>query len=374
MGIRDSFIYIFFYMKKNIRRIVMTTASVSLSVMTIVIILIFSESFNNHLTTSVQNNSKFQFFLRDKKNGEVVSDMNDEIISDITLSELNFIGSEYIQKIEKEKGSMNVKLYIPKYTKESAVEFGEGKISERNVVHINKLFLEGENYTVSVNEEVVIDNKVFRVGAVFEDNSLNGRDILFSPLIYENIVKISNKMESNIINVTFNSLSVNKEEKEQIISRITQEINSKIKNSRYEYRYEDLHLGEFFLGLFQSVSMFILIICLIVLIISSIGVSNIMYISVLERKEEIIILKLLGMEKYDIQKIFLLECILIMSIATLLGIIGATVCAWLLLIAFGVAFHFLLSQALAVLILIIFLSLVIGSAASKKASNISERE
>jgi len=102
-------------------------------------------------------------------------------------------------------------------------------------------------------------------------------------------------------------------------------VSQKIKNMGYEIESAQETIKMINSG-FRTFNISLSIFGMIVLLASAIGISNTMYILVLQRKREIGILKAIGAKNKDILSIYLFEAVLIGILGALIGIFLAWIC------------------------------------------------
>jgi len=108
--------------------------------------------------------------------------------------------------------------------------------------------------------------------------------------------------------------------------KLVERVSNKIKKMGYEVYSpkEDIKMTNSF---FKVANVFLAGFGVIVLSVAALGISNTMYIMVLQRKREIGILKALGARNRDILLIYLLEAVLIGIMGAFLGMFLAWICA-----------------------------------------------
>jgi len=110
--------------------------------------------------------------------------------------------------------------------------------------------------------------------------------------------------------------------------RFVEKVSNKIKKMGYEVYSpkEDIKMTNSF---FRVANVFLAGFGVIVLSVAALGISNTMYIMVLQRKREIGILKALGARNRDILLIYLLEAVLIGIMGAFLGMFLGMFLAWI---------------------------------------------
>lgn len=115
-------------------------------------------------------------------------------------------------------------------------------------------------------------------------------------------------------------------------------------------------------GIFSTISLFLSLIASISLVVSAINIINIMYISILERANEIAVYRSLGMTKGMVVYLFLVESFLIVAVFSLLGYLFGLLVSWLILAILQIPLYVSLYS----LLLIVAVSIVLGIGAGIK--------
>ena len=214
---------------------------------------------------------------------------------DLTEYLINRINDSKIAKEQLETPDINI--------------FTGMEFSDEEKLDMNNLNMEQQQYFASMSKEELaefINNYSKTVGASYEDN-----------LLTLGIVELDNPSTINIYPKDFDS-------KEDIV-RIIDEYNEKMEEDGDEasvIEYTDLVgvLMSSVSSIVNVVSYVLIAFVAISLIVSSIMIGIITYISVLERTKEIGILRAIGASKKDISRVFNAETIIEGTIAGVLGI------------------------------------------------------
>jgi putative ABC transport system permease protein len=112
-----------------------------------------------------------------------------------------------------------------------------------------------------------------------------------------------------------------------------------------------------------SISIFLVLIGTISLVVAGINVINIMYISTLEKMNEVAIYRALGMRKRTVIRLFLLESLVLVVVFAILGyLFGMLVAAIILVVFLDIPMVFSLWHVF----LVLFLSMILGIGAGIK--------
>lgn len=370
MSIKDTLSYIYFNLLKNKKRIVLTCFSVILSLTTIILINIITTSMKNNILGNIEKNDIFQIFLLNKDTDEY--EINSEVpyISDAILDQLVHT-DERIEKVVREQAMGSISTFIPRDNKVLTLTFGfdhlENDKTEGNFIEISEDVLELVDVDLKIGDSLIIDNITYKISRIFIDDTLMKPQIIFNENNY--LRELNWKVVNNTLNIYLKPSQRTKSEKQAIIAQFIQKINETLSDNTYQYRYEGAIFATAFVTVFDSIANFLSIIGLIILLISSIGIANVMYISVLERKEEIVTLKLLGMNKKTVKFLFLLESVCIMLFSTLTSLFISSISAILILNIMNINFSFSTLQLFFLLLIVLILGLLVGNSAAKTASD-----
>ncbi|MEM5827937.1 MAG: ABC transporter permease [Candidatus Aenigmatarchaeota archaeon] len=173
---------------------------------------------------------------------------------------------------------------------------------------------------IKVGDKIEIANKTFKVVGIFNEAggllSSIDRAIFISFSDLEKITNISNQITTIVVKV---------KEGYDI-----EDVGNKIYNLLLKLRKEEegketfsVITPAFYRNIVSetvsTISFFMLAIAAVSIIVGSIGISNTMFTSVLERTKEIGILKAIGAKKSDILKLFLFESAIIGLIGSIIG-------------------------------------------------------
>jgi putative ABC transport system permease protein len=204
------------------------------------------------------------------------------------------------------------------YLNEVEILSGTNKLKENEVLimldsnnEINKEYLEQFNlienkYTIEelLNKYVIINNKKYQIVGIVK----NKKDTVFS----DNMGIIANITNCNPISITIYPKDY--QNKMDIINILKSETNIKFTD------YAD-SIVKISTTIMNGISTLLIIFSLISLIVSTIMISIITIISIMERKREIGIYKSMGTSNIYIKKMFILESIIIGLISSIISII-----------------------------------------------------
>ena len=155
---------------------------------------------------------------------------------------------------------------------------------------------------ISGNEKTEVKDQEFKIVGVIDDDS--------KPVAYINFSKL---LDLGAVN--YSQLKVEVKDKNQVAS-----LRSQIENIGYKTQY----VGDTVNQIGEVFNIFKIILAafgFVALLVASLGMFNTLTISLLERTREITLMKILGMRKKDINRLFLVEAILFGLVGGAAGII-----------------------------------------------------
>ncbi len=181
------------------------------------------------------------------------------------------------------------------------------------------------NYVISLNKDSKIVNSQkeadynLLTGEAFDLNTVEGREFKDLTLAY---------LGSESLPYTIGIYPTDFEAKDALIAYLDQYNENKEENEQITYTDQAELIASLSSGIMDAITVVLVAFSSISLIVSSIMIGIIMYISVLERTKEIGILRSLGARKKDISRIFKAETFIIGFTSGLIGIL----ITWVLLI------------------------------------------
>lgn len=264
----------------------------------------------------------------------------------------------------------NKKRYKNSYFEGNRIEVSienKKKSSEGNVK-----ILFGENITeqdiINENNVIVINMDTFdKIKKIIDisEKEIIGKYISINTINFE-IIGISNNESSvtpyeitSVANETNNTFSINvvvKKKTEEIKNKILDILNDNNEKVRYVY-IDNEEISKVLSNVVKSITFFISLIASISIFVGGVGIMNMMYLTVSERKKEIGIKRSIGAQNKDILMEFLLESIFVTFFAGITGVI-ITISLILLINTFS---PFPINIEASIIILNIIISMSIGA-------------
>ena len=335
----------FYNMKQKLKRNVLVSLGVSIGIMSLIIMLALGNgikayfsnminSFMNPLVVEVNMPSKMD---KDDPSAAMKVMMGDKInFNDENIEELSKIdgvtslekgfayvtmpGSNSLKVNDKECDLMGLMSTSSTLTDKN---IEKGSLPGKNEILVNKLVIDklgediiGETVSLSAVIEGSVVKGDFVVSGIYtagDNNSMaDGMELAY--VNYEDIEDIINNNEESLIpNVVY--LVAHNEEDASNIKKITSDLG--YAGSTAEA------MGDQMLTMLNVLTAVTTGIAAISLLVSSIMILVVLYISVVERTKEIGLLRAIGARSKDIKRIFVSEAFLIGISSGLIGLIGA---------------------------------------------------
>lgn len=175
-----------------------------------------------------------------------------------------------------------------------------------------------------LGEDVTLNKKKFEVVGVLKKNGNSGPaisydDSIFLPYQTAKVNVLGDNGEMFIVFLVHN-VEENEQAKESLIETLREAHKLKEWNEDDFRLFDSGSLVSLFTGSAKIFTYFLLAISSIILLVSGIGIMNVMFVVVAERTKEIGILKAIGAKKSSILVQFLLESIQLSVVAGLIGI------------------------------------------------------
>ncbi|SFU55020.1 putative ABC transport system permease protein [Clostridium sp. DSM 8431] len=357
----------------NSFRTFLTGLGILIGISSLVIIFTISDSFSYGMNTKVNGNSISIGLV----NSVTVSDNTNSILEMPKVKQALQNISKDMQSVKsftKDDGQELLK-YIYNSQEENSVEY-----EFDNDVIIN----EGEDFKSRVGNVVIVrnsdefDNKI-KIGKFITVNGINyevigytsqdfsgGMPILYFPEDKETVIKPSSYEESSTFELVCNENYNNKEVAKEVVDRL-----NKVVPEGYKFVNISEEINKSVEEAVNSISIFIIIIAGISIIVAGINVANIMYISILERTNEVAIYRALGMKKREVQLLFLLESMLIVFIFSIIGYIIGVFISYIIVTILRINLVFKVENIIKIVLLSMIIGIIAGVRPAKKASNIN---
>lgn len=290
--------------KQKIFRNALISIGSSIGIMSLIVTMSMSSSVKSHINDVIveSRNSKILEVYKEKQDANLLisKSFENEDISKLekVVNKNVFLGySErgnfVIDYIDNLYSFDNIKTYSKSLNKNLLLE---GIFPKNQEVLINSHMKD----IIKVDEYFYIKDKRFKVSGIYEDG-LSEKNIYFN---YEDLTNTFD-IKPNVLFLETNNLSLTKQ---------------KVLESGYFLSYIEESL-KIFNETFDIIIYILLIICVLSLIISSVMIMVVLYISVLERTKEIGTFRAFGFTKKDIGKIFVSDGFMFGIISGLIGIV-----------------------------------------------------
>ena len=205
--------------------------------------------------------------------------------------------------------------------------------------------MERLHYAPVIGKRIWVGDNIYKIIGVAEqwlENSFFNEDVnksIIIPIRGANIISNSAKINNSIFRI----------QKGTDIDKLTLKINQFINKHAPELSSFPRSAKQIIKSMEQQGKIFTLLLGLIggiSLLVGGIGVMNVMLVSVVERKKEIGIRKAIGAKRRDIQKLFLIESIVLSLFGGTLGVISGLGIAYIICIFSGWNFQLYLEPPL----------------------------
>lgn len=186
-----------------------------------------------------------------------------------------------------------------------------------------------------VNEKVVIGSLVFVVIGVTNKSLLGGGERLVFPTRLRDYVETKQGLKSASFAVRYHNTADSEELQRQVVDELNRGFEPGLRfvnftvEERKALREMSASLG-LFLGVIAGIS----------LGVAALNIVNVMYIATLERSDEIAILRSMGMTKWRVLMLFLMESLLLVAIFSIVGLAAAYLIGWIILALMSIPFVF----------------------------------
>lgn len=217
----------------------------------------------------------------------------------------------------------------------------------------------------AVGDWIFINNESYEIIGVTDDTGDTNPSLYFPRKLKSKIVVDSTSISSSFnleINDGYNINIVRNE----VLEIMNSELDSTAKF--IDYSEETNKAVKESIG---TISIFLVLISTISLVVASINVVNIMYISTLEKLNEVAIYRALGMSKKNVIGLFVMESLLLVSVFAILGYIFGLLIAAIILVILDIPISFSVLHVLLVLLISIVLGIGSGIKPAIKAANSS---
>ncbi len=325
----------------NPLRSLFTGLGVLVGVTSVVLIVTLSGSFFSSLSTGAADRFTVGLVSSAESNVDVVAALQEpELASRVAAINQRTDIAEVIPQADAR--SLSVTLPTGRQLADLRVEFSEdvavvegtgftGQVGNVAILYRNPEFDDG----VQVGSAITIDGAAFTVVGLTSSLGESGSARLQLPARLEGTLPTQEQPSA----ASFVVAVVDADDLERVRGEVLADLNDGIDRS---LKFVDFTAdeGAALREVFQSMSLLLGLIASISLAVAALNIVNVMYISTLERADEVAIYRSLGMTKRGIQGLFLLESTVIVSVFALLGCVVGNVLGAAILVVLKVPVTF----------------------------------
>jgi len=361
-------------LKFNFFRTFLTGLGVLIGIASLVIIFTVSDSFSANILLDLNVTSEIKIGLVSSvTSGEKISDVieSTEVTQNITNIQNNIDG---VSEFKQEDPRKMVSFYYNGNKKDGLeyefdndiyVDKGLSFNYEVGNVVILKTNSEFAN-NIELGEYIIINNVFYRVIGYTSQTIGNGNPTLYFPEYLRSKIMCGDYESTGVFKLRI-STGYNSTE---VVNKVLDTLNEKLSNDLKFINYTE-ETKNSLKGVIQSISVFIALISGISLVVAGINVANIMYISTLERRNEVAIFRAMGMKKSQVTLLFLIEAVMIVLVFSFLGYIIGLFSAYVIVNIIGIKLIVNYYTICIVIILSIIIGIISGYRPAKVASNIN---
>lgn len=351
-------------------RTFLTGLGILIGISSLVIILTVSNSFEKKLISELSSNNSISIGL---SCSNVVSGDLEGVVNLSEVKESIYKASliNGVKELVQDKGT-DLLSYIHNGKLQSDVEYefnnevsitkGEGFYKNIGNVVVIRNSDEYDN-EIQINDNIIINGISYKVIGYTNEYEENSFPILYFPEKLSTEIRASKYEETSTFELYINDKYSSKEVVNNVLNILNEKVPTGYKFINYS---EDMNSS---IGLaINSISMFITLIAGISLIVATINVANIMYISILERKDEIAIYRALGMKKNEVRLLFLIESIIIVIIFSGIGYLFGIFIAYIIITVLRIKMIININDVLLTILLSILVGVISGYRPAKIAS------
>ena len=357
----------------NSFRTFLTGLGVLIGISSLVIIFTISDSFASGMNSKINDNGISIGLI----NSVAVSDDVNSILKMPEIQKsIEYVSRDMqsVKSFTKDKSEKLLK-YVYDNKEESNVEYafsndviiddGEDFHSRTGDVVIVRHSDEFNN-KMKIGTSLIVDGINYTIIGYTSQDSSEGMSILYFPEEKETVIKPSSYEESPTFELIINKNYYSEEVVKEVISKLNENVPE-----GYKFVNISEEINKSVEEAVSSISIFIAVIAGISIVVAGINVANIMYISILERTDEVAIYRALGMKRKEVQVLFLLESTLIVLIFSILGYVIGIFISYIILTILRMNIVFKFSNIIKVVLLSMLIGILAGFRPAKKASNIN---
>ncbi|MEG0266942.1 MAG: FtsX-like permease family protein [Bacilli bacterium] len=366
-------------LRRDKKRTILTMLGIVIGITAVVTIIALGDIFKRNTILKLTNDEKTTILVTFNGNDNISTNKNYNQNDIKLISDLGIV--DKIKAIDSSDGLI------------ATVKYNNKKInmSIKRSVGENHSNIIGRNFDGNVNKRVIIVSKSLMSDYFDDTNEYLNKYVFINGLSFKIIgiktdtVGSSTNFDCEVSKVIYDRYFAQEAtEMLQLTVKIDSDLETNLKkmisllnsqgsqSSFGEYSYIDTSiLTNGISSIINYITNFIAIVAGISLIISGIGVMNMIYTSVAERRKEIGIKRALGASRFDIRNEFLIEGLCI----TLLGGIIGFLCSFFILLLIGFLLDISITISMKTISITIVISSVIGVTSSflpaKKASELN---
>ncbi len=216
-----------------------------------------------------------------------------------------------------------------------------------------------------INNRIIINNEYFIISGLYDESENIDGDIVFPTYMKDKIISDDIEESGNYI-LTIEKNRNNTEISDSVISFLNKDLQEGFRFANFTRQ-----LSSGLKESIDSITIFISLIGGISLIVASLNVINSMYMNVLEREKEIVILRTLGMNKREILLLFLCETLIIVLIYAAIGVLIGISIGYIVTIILNVNFSIRYFNLLLIILITFIFGVIAGIKPAIKASNMN---
>jgi putative ABC transport system permease protein len=343
-------------------RSILTGIGVFIGIAAVIIILTISSSFSNNLvnkyatktTIGLVNSVDSVVDLDNVMNGSEVKDNIDQVRDLPGVKEFSEAFVEETVDVYVDQSNVLKENVVVEFKDIEVTEGDSFKERTGNIVIIRNN--EDFDTDYSIGDLIYVNNESYEIIGITDEVSETSPSLYFPPELRSMI-----EVNSNSISSTFDLVLQEGFKLDPIRDQVLTIMNSNLEDNMKFIDYSE-ETSKAIKETIGSISIFLVLIGTISLVVAGINVINIMYISALEKMNEVAIYRALGMRKKTVISLFLMEALVIVVVFAILGYLFGLLVAAIILAILDIPFVFSVWHML----LVLFISMILGIGAGIK--------
>jgi putative ABC transport system permease protein len=343
-------------------RSILTGIGVFIGISAVIIILTISSSFSNNLvnkyatktTIGLVNSVDSVVDLDNVMNGSEVKDNIDQVRDLPGVKEFSEAFVEETVDVYVDQSNVLKENVVVEFKDIEVTEGDSFKERTGNIVIIRNN--EDFDTDYSIGDLIYVNNESYEIIGITDEVSETSPSLYFPPELRSMI-----EVNSNSISSTFDLVLQEGFKLDPIRDQVLTIMNSNLEDNMKFIDYSE-ETSKAIKETIGSISIFLVLIGTISLVVAGINVINIMYISALEKMNEVAIYRALGMRKKTVISLFLMEALVIVVVFAILGYLFGLLVAAIILAILDIPFVFSVWHML----LVLFISMILGLGAGIK--------